>query len=79
LLFVLGHYLTSTVFCLPRLASLYDKLEYAIMPMFYRHPAQYAAVMRSSIAINGEFFSAQRMMSQYYRNVYQLSGEGFTT
>lgn len=47
------------------------------MPMFYRQPAQYAAVMRSSIAINGEFFSAQRMMSRYYRNVYQISGEGF--
>ena len=60
------------------IASLYDKLEYAIMPMFYRQPAQYAAVMRSSIAINGEFFSAQRMMMQYYRNVYQVSGEGFT-
>ncbi|MEK7247055.1 MAG: alpha-glucan family phosphorylase [Chloroflexota bacterium] len=59
------------------IASLYDKLEYAIMPMFYRQPAQYAAVMRSSIAINGEFFSAQRMMLQYYRNVYQISGEGF--
>jgi starch phosphorylase len=59
------------------IASLYDKLEYAIMPMFYRQPAQYAAVMRSAIAINGEFFSAQRMMLQYYRNVYQGSGEGF--
>jgi starch phosphorylase len=53
-------------------------MSYAIMPMFYRQPAQYAAVMRNSIAINGEFFSAQRMMSQYYRNVYQISSEGFT-
>jgi starch phosphorylase len=59
------------------IASLYDKLEYAIMPMFYRQPSQYAAVMRSCIAINGEFFSAQRMMSQYFRNVYQAAGEGF--
>jgi starch phosphorylase len=59
------------------IASLYDKLEYAIIPMFYRQPSQYAAVMRTCIAINGEFFSAQRMMSQYFRNVYQAAGEGF--
>jgi starch phosphorylase len=58
------------------IASLYDKLEYAIMPMFYRQPAQFAAVMRSSIAINGPFFSAQRMMQQYYSNVYQVTSEG---
>lgn len=58
------------------IASLYDKLEYSIMPMFYRQPAQYAAVMRSAIAINGPFFSAQRMMQQYYTNVYQVTGEG---
>jgi len=59
------------------IASLYDKLEYSIAPMFYRQPTQYAAVMRSAIAINGEFFSAQRMMWQYYRNVYESNGEGF--
>jgi starch phosphorylase len=56
---------------------MYDKLEYAITPMFYRQPTQYAAVMRSAISINGSFFSAQRMMLQYYRNVYMASGEGF--
>jgi starch phosphorylase len=59
------------------IASMYDKLEYAITPMFYRQPTQYAAVMRSAISINGSFFSAQRMMLQYYRNVYMASGEGF--
>jgi starch phosphorylase len=59
------------------IASLYDKLEYAIMPMFYRQPAEYAKVMRSAVAINGPFFSAQRMMQQYHRNVYLASGEGF--
>ncbi|MEO6198162.1 MAG: alpha-glucan family phosphorylase, partial [Dehalococcoidia bacterium] len=53
------------------IASLYDKLEYAIMPMFYKQPLAYAAVMRHCIALNGEFFSAQRMMNQYYRDVYQ--------
>ncbi len=56
--------------------SLYDKLEYVIMPMFYRQPAAYAAVMRHAIAINGEFFSAERMMGQYQRNVYEPPSEG---
>ncbi len=59
------------------IASLYDKLEYAIMPMFYREPAAYATVMRHCIALNGEFFSAQRMMNQYNQDVYHAPGEGF--
>ena len=28
------------------------------------------------IAINGDFFSAQRMMDQYYHNVYITTGDG---
>jgi starch phosphorylase len=56
--------------------SLYDKLEGTIMPLFYHYPDRYAAVMRGAIAVNGEFFSAQRMMSQYYRNVYRTPNEG---
>ncbi len=57
-------------------ASLYDKLEYVIMPMFYKRRNAYAEVMRSAIAINGSFFNAQRMVEQYVANVYRLpSGE----
>ena len=56
-------------------ASMYDKLEYSIMPMYYRHPNEFATVMRYSIALNGEFFSAQRMMNQYYHDVYMASPE----
>ena len=56
--------------------SLYDKLEYVIMPMFYQRPNAYAEVMRSAIAFNGSFFTAQRMMEQYLVNVYRMpSGE----
>ncbi len=51
-------------------ASLYDKLEYMIMPMFYKRPSTYAEVMRSAIGLNGWFFNAQRMMSQYMINIY---------
>jgi starch phosphorylase len=51
-------------------ASLYNKLENQILPMFYGRPLEYARVMRSAIALNGTFFNAQRMISQYMINAY---------
>ena len=51
-------------------ASLYGKLERVIVPLFYRQPDAYAEVMRSAIALNGSFFNAQRMLSQYVTNAY---------
>jgi starch phosphorylase len=51
-------------------ASMYEKLEHVILPMFYERPAAYAAVMRSTIAINASFFNTQRMLSQYLANAY---------
>ena len=56
------------------IASLYDKLEYVILPMFYGRPTAYASIMRSVIALNASFFNAQRMMLQYLENAYQLFG-----
>ena len=53
-------------------ASLYDKLEYVILPMFYGRPEAYAEVMRSAVALNASFFNAQRMMLQYLANAYQV-------
>lgn len=52
------------------IASLYDKLESTILPLFYGRPSVYAKVMRSTIALNGSFFNTQRMVSQYLRNAY---------
>jgi len=52
--------------------SLFDKLEYVIVPMFYSRPDEFARLMRYAIAINGSFFTAQRMLSQYVHNVYQM-------
>ena len=52
------------------IASLYDKLEYDILPVFYNEPENYAKIMRSAIALNGAFFNTQRMMSQYLLNAY---------
>lgn len=52
-------------------ASLYDKLERVILPLYYREPDKFAQVMRSAIALNGSFFNTQRMISQYLKNAYQ--------
>ena len=51
-------------------ASLYEKLKYLIIPMFYGRPSQFAHIMRSAIALNASFYTAQRMMSQYMQNAY---------
>jgi len=53
-------------------ATLYDKLERQIIPMFYGNPHRYTEVMRSAIALNGSFFNTQRMVQQYLANAYML-------
>jgi starch phosphorylase len=51
-------------------ASLYDKLEKVILPLFYATPLAYTEVMRGAIAFNGSFFNTQRMLRQYVSNAY---------
>jgi len=51
-------------------ASLYDKLERVIIPLYYGKPEAYAKIRRSAIALNGSFFNTQRMVSQYVTNAY---------
>ena len=53
-------------------ASLYEKLEEVILPLYYRRPWDYIRVRRSAIAINGSFFNTQRMVAQYLINAYRL-------
>ena len=53
-------------------ASLYDKLEHVIIPMFYRHRGVFLNVMRHTIALNGSFFNTQRMLQQYIVRAYFL-------
>jgi len=50
--------------------SLYDKLEHVIIPMFYQRPDDFTRIMRSSIALNGSYFNARRMLAQYIQNAY---------
>jgi starch phosphorylase len=55
-------------------ASLYEKLERIILPIYYKEPDRYADIMRSAIALNGSFFNTQRMLWQYVRNAYARAG-----
>ena len=50
-------------------ASLYDKLENSVAPM-YANPAAWAAMQRHCTAINGSFFNTHRMLAQYFGNSY---------
>jgi len=50
--------------------SLYHKLESVIIPLYYQKPLEYARIMRAAIALNGSFFSAQRMIVQYLTNAH---------
>jgi len=61
-----GHEPDST----DEVASLYEKLESVILPLFYQRPDEFAAVMRQAIAVNGSFFNTQRMLLQYLTNAY---------
>jgi len=51
-------------------ASLYDKLERVVIPMFYHERDSYTDIMRHAIALNGSFFNTHRMMEQYVLNAY---------
>jgi len=49
---------------------LYDKLEYVILPLYYKNRDEFIDVMRHCISLNGSFFNAQRMMNQYVLKAY---------
>jgi starch phosphorylase len=51
-------------------ASLYDKLEQIVMPLFYRDRSGFIDVMRHAIALNGSFFNTHRMLQQYLLKAY---------
>ena len=46
-------------------ASLYDKLENLIAPL-YQRPSAWARMQQHCIGINGTFFNTHRMLGQYY-------------
>jgi len=50
-------------------ASLYEKLEHAIAPL-YAKPAEWAKMQQHCVAMNGSFFNTHRMLHQYVTNAY---------
>lgn len=53
-------------------ASLYNKLEKIIIPLFYKQPGAFNEVRRFAIALNGSYYNAQRMMFQYMEHAYMM-------
>lgn len=51
-------------------ASLYEKLEHDIIPLYYHDKDRFAEIMRHAMALNGSFFNTQRMMLQYVLKAY---------
>jgi starch phosphorylase len=51
-------------------SDLHNKLEHAILPMFYKEREAYLRVMRSSLAMNGAYFNTQRMVQEYVLRAY---------
>jgi starch phosphorylase len=51
-------------------ASLYKKLETAVVPLYLEPPEKWARLMRTTLAFNGSYFNTNRMVSQYARNSY---------
>jgi starch phosphorylase len=51
-------------------ASLYEKLEEKILPIFYKDQNGFIDMMRHAIALNGAFFNTQRMVQQYVLSAY---------
>jgi starch phosphorylase len=51
-------------------ASLYEKLETVIIPMFRNDRDRFVEIMRHAIAVNGSFFNTQRMLQQYVLSAY---------
>jgi starch phosphorylase len=52
--------------------ALYDKLETAVIPCFYRNRDRFMEMMRSTIALNGSFFNTERMLWQYLHRAYRI-------
>jgi starch phosphorylase len=52
--------------------ALYDTLEHAVLPLFYRQRARFIDIMRYVIALNGSFFTAERMLHEYVIKAYDI-------
>jgi len=51
-------------------ASLYEKMERVVIPLYYHDHGRFLEIMRHAIALNGAFFNSQRMLLQYVLDAY---------
>ena len=51
-------------------ASLYNKLEKSVFPLYLEDRSGFIDVMRHAIALNGSFFNTHRMLQQYVLKAY---------
>jgi len=51
-------------------ASLYEKLEKSVVPLYRAAPEKWAHLMRNTLAFNGSYFNTNRMVKQYIHNAY---------
>jgi starch phosphorylase len=51
-------------------ASLYDKLETRVAPLFFEQPQAWDELMRNTIAQNGALFNSHRMLRRYIVEAY---------
>jgi starch phosphorylase len=50
--------------------ALYYALERFVLPVFYFNRDRFVDMMRYAIALNGSFFTAQRMLQEYVTKAY---------
>ena len=51
-------------------ASLYDKLQNIVIPIYYKNRGKWINIMHHCIAMNASFFNTHRMVLQYVLNAY---------
>src|SRR5579884_4246204 len=52
-------------------AALYRALEHAVLPLYYDDPDGFTAVRRATMALNGSYFTTERMVAEYCRVAYR--------
>ncbi len=50
--------------------ALYETLERTVVPLYYQRRSDFVDVMRYAVALNGSFFTAQRMLQEYMIKAY---------
>ena len=51
-------------------ASLYDKLERTVLPLYYNDPVRWRWMMKQAIGNIAYYFNSQRMMRRYATEAY---------